>query len=136
MTHLFGIGLLEIDAHGVHLGDSLSKSHPGFQMSERLKNPMGVPARAEDGVPGHLLFIDDRDKEIGRDKYQSPVEIGRRYTDNGKRMLIELDNLAYHAAVILKTAVPVGVGKDNIRSAIAAVLIGGVEDATKIRLSL
>ena len=59
----------------------------------------------------------------------------RRYTEDGERMLVQLDHAAHHAAIILKMAVPIRVAEDDIRSTVGAVLIGGVKEAAKIRLN-
>ena len=50
-------------------------------------------------------------------------------------MLVHLDNTAHHAAIVLKMAVPIGITDHQIRSAVGAMLIGGVEEAAKIRLN-
>src|ERR1039457_1401366 len=136
MTRLFGIGLFEIRAHGVHIGDSLSGSHSWLQMSQRLENPTVAPARVQLRLPVHLFLVDDRHKEIGRDKQQSPLEPRRRYPNYRERMLIQPNRAAHHASIILETAVPIGVGEHDIRGAVRATLIGAVEDAAKIRLNL
>src|ERR1035438_8007172 len=62
------------------------------------------------------------------------MELGRGYTDDGERMLVELKNTAHHAPIILKMGVPVRVCEHNIRSAVRAMLIGGVEETANIRL--
>ena len=63
------------------------------------------------------------------------MELGRRYAEDGEGMLVHLDHTAHHAAIILKMAVPIGVGEHDIRSAVGAMLIGGVEETAKIRLN-
>src|SRR5260370_20576391 len=68
LTKLFGIGLFQIRAHSVDIGDSLIGSHSRLQMSDRLKNPMGVPPLVQDILAAHLLLVDDWHKKIGRDK--------------------------------------------------------------------
>src|ERR1700680_1542724 len=135
MNKLFGIGLFEIRPHRVQIGDSLSGSHSRLQMSQDLKNPTVVPARVQVKPSGHLLLVDDRHKEIGRDKQQSPLEPRRRYTDDGERMLIDPNDAAHHATIVLKMGVPIWVGEHDIRSAVLAMLIGGVEEMAKIRLN-
>ena len=49
-------------------------------------------------------------------------------------MLVELNHAAHHAAIVLKVAVPVGITEHDVRSAVGAVLVGGVKEAAKIRL--
>src|SRR5882762_6310580 len=104
-------------------------------MSDRLKNPMRGPTRRQRILPVHLLLIDDRHKEIGRNKQQSPTELGWRYPDNGERMLIELDCAPHHSAIILETAVPICVAEHEIRHAVGAMLIGTTEETAEIRLN-
>jgi len=47
----------------------------------------------------------------------------RRYPDDGKRMLVELENTPHHAEVTLKMALPISVGEHNIGSAVRAMLV-------------
>ena len=50
-------------------------------------------------------------------------------------MLIEPNRTAHHAPIVLETAMPVRVGEHDIRSAVRALLIGGVEETPKIRMN-
>src|SRR5580658_9060840 len=50
-------------------------------------------------------------------------------------MFINLNDVAHHAAIILETAVPVRVAEHQIRRAVGAVLIGGVEETAKIGMN-
>ena len=50
-------------------------------------------------------------------------------------MLVQLNHTAHHAAIVLKMAVPICVAEHDIRSAVRAMLIGGVEETAKIRLN-
>src|ERR1700730_82959 len=104
-------------------------------MSEGLKNRTNIPARFQQIFPVHLLLVDDRHKEILRDKKQSPTELRWGYTDDGKRMLVQLNATAHHAAIVLETGVPIRVGEHEIRGAVGAMLIGAVEETAKIRLN-
>src|ERR1700683_4337935 len=80
-----------------------------------------------------LFLIDHGHKEIGREKHQSAVEIRRGDAHDGKRIFIYLNNAAYHAGIIVKIAMPVRVGEDDIGSAVRAMLIGRVKETAKIR---
>src|ERR1700730_14661456 len=102
MTSLFRIGLFDICPHSVQIGDSLVGSYSRLQMSQDLKDPIIVPARVQFKRFGHLLLVDDRHKEIGRDKQQSPLEPRWRYTNDSERMLVQPNNAAHHAAIVLK----------------------------------
>ncbi len=51
-------------------------------------------------------------------------------------MFVQLNDAAHYAAVILKMAVPIGVRQNDIRSAVWAMLIRGVNESAKIRLNL
>ena len=79
-------------------------------------------------------MVHNRHKKIGIEKQQRAVELRRRYTDDGKRMLVHLNNTAHHSPIILEMSVPKRVGEHDIRSAVRAMLIGGVEEMAKIRL--
>ncbi len=103
-------------------------------MSKRLKNSVGVATRVQEIFPVHLLLVDDGHKKIGRDKQYCPAEIGRGYTDDRERMLAQPNSAAHHAGIILKVAVPICIAQHEIRSAVAAVLIGTVEETPQIRL--
>jgi hypothetical protein len=46
-----------------------------------------------------------------------------RYPDDGVRMLVQLNDAADHPAIIVKIAVPIRVGEDNIRSAARTMLV-------------
>jgi len=50
-------------------------------------------------------------------------------------MLVHLNHATDHGAIILKMAVPKGVGEHDIGSAVGAMLIGCVEEAAEIRLN-
>jgi len=49
-------------------------------------------------------------------------------------MLVQVDDTAHDARIISKMSMPIRVGEHGIRSAVRAVLIGGVEETAKIRL--
>jgi len=61
------------------------------------------------------------------------VETRRRYTEDSKGTLVELNCTAHHVAIVLKMAVPKRIGEHNIRSAVRAMLIGRVNESAKIR---
>src|ERR1700690_539941 len=50
-------------------------------------------------------------------------------------MIVEPDNTAHRARVVLKMGMPIGVCEHDIRRAVGAVLIGGMEETAKIRLN-
>src|SRR6266550_2200004 len=104
-------------------------------MSDGLKNRMGISARTHEFFPVHLLLVDDRHKEIGRNKQQSPAEIGRRYTDDGEGMLVQLNRAADDAGIILEMAVPICIAEHEIRGAIRAMFVGALKETAKIRLN-
>src|ERR1700675_2493120 len=95
-------------------------------MSYRLENPT-VSARVQEIPSIHLFRVHYGHKELGREKQQSPVESRRGYTDDSKRMFVQLDNATHHAAIILKMAVPKRVGEYDIRGAVRAMLVGRVD---------
>src|SRR5438552_14725735 len=97
---VLGIGFFEIGADGVQIGNRLCRSDSRFQMSHGHKNP-AVAARVQVIYALDLLLVHDGHKETRIEKHQGAVEAGRRYTDDGKGLLVDLDNAAYHAAIIL-----------------------------------
>src|SRR5215470_15710396 len=94
------------------------------------KNPTPLPL-VQDILPLYLFHVDYRDKKIGREKLQCPAEPGLRNTDDGKRMLVELNDLVHHRAITLKMVLPVPVAEHDVRSAVRSLLIGGVEETAK-----
>src|ERR1700730_1426563 len=103
-------------------------------MSQHHQNA-AVPARIQHIRALHLFLIDDRHPEIGKDKHQRPPELGWRYTDDGERMFVELNDTAHHTSIVLKMAVPKRVGEHDIRGAVGAMLIGTVKETAEIRLN-
>ena len=63
------------------------------------------------------------------------MELRRGYTDDREGMLVELNCTSHYAAIILKTGVPIPIAEHDIWSTVGAMLIGGVEDAAKLRLN-
>src|SRR6266436_508558 len=63
------------------------------------------------------------------------MELGRGYTDDREGMLVELNCTSHYATIILKTGVPIPIAEHDIWSTVGTMLIGGVEDAAKIRLN-
>src|SRR5215471_15547008 len=115
------MGLFQIGANGVQVGDGLRRSGSGLQVSNRLINPT-VSARAQLILP----VVNYRHKESGMERQEGPVVTRRRYTEDGKGTLVELDCTAHHAAIVLKVGVPKCIGKHHIRSAVRPTLIGWV----------
>src|SRR5215472_17471001 len=97
-------------------------------MAQRLNNPATVPAHFKDIYPLHLFLVDKRYKKIGGEKHHRPTEAMRRNTDDGERMLVELNDTAHYATIILKAGVPISVTEHYVRSTVGAVLIGTVEE--------
>jgi len=58
----------------------------------------------------------------------------RVLSDDRKGAPVELDHTANDTAIIVTTRVPVRVAEHDIGSAVRTLLIGGVEQTTKIRL--
>src|SRR5277367_6838883 len=103
-------------------------------MTEYLKDRVLVPSPAERSLDSRLLLIHDREKEIGRNKQQRALKPRLRYADDRIRMLVDLNDSTHHTAVVVKAAMPEGVGEHQIRGAVRSVLVGGVEESPKIRL--
>src|SRR3984957_19051184 len=79
-------------------------------------------------------MVHDGHENIRSEKQDGPLEPRRRHTKNGDGMLVEPNHAAYHAAIILKMAVPICVGEHDIGRAVWAMLIGSVEETAKVRL--
>src|SRR5271157_2929086 len=94
-----------------------------------------ISTRVQDARPLHLFLVDHWRPEIGRVEQQGSLEFRRRYTEDGKWMLVQLNDTADHTAIILKMAVPICVGEHDIRSAVGTMLIGAVEEAAEMRLN-
>ena len=62
------------------------------------------------------------------------MELRWRYSDDGKRMLVHLNDTPHHATIVLKVGVPKRVTEHDIRSAVRAMLIRGIEEMAKIWL--
>src|ERR1700730_9520753 len=82
-----------------------------------------------------LLLLNDWHKEIGRENQNTPAESRRRYANDGERMIVQLNNTADHAAIILEMAVPIGVGEHDIGSAVWAMLIGWADHSAEVGLN-
>src|ERR1700733_6551559 len=75
-------------------------------------------------------------EDIRSEKQDGPLEPWRRHAENGHWMSVDSNNAAHHAAIILKMAVPIGVGEHDKRRAVWAVLVGSVEKTAKIGVNL
>ena len=130
---VLGIGFFQIGADGVQISNRLCRSDSRFQMSHGHKDP-AVAARVQVIHALDLLLVHDGNKETRIEEHQGAVEAMRRHADDGKGMLVDLNNAAYHAAIILKMRVPIVVSENDVGSAVRAMLIGGVEETAKRRL--
>jgi hypothetical protein len=81
----------------------------------------------------HLVLVHNWQEEFGREKDFRPQKIGRRYSDDRKRVLVDLRRAADHAGIVVKAPKPAGIGEHDIRSAVRAMLIGRVKEPAKIR---
>src|ERR1700740_3333388 len=82
-----------------------------------------------------LLVVHHGHKEIWGDEHNGPAKITRRYPEDGKRALVQLDRAANHVTISVKMAVPMGVAGDDIRSAVRTMIIGAVKEPAEIRLN-
>src|SRR5215469_18872350 len=85
--------------------------------------------------PFDLLLVDNRHKQVRMDNQEGPMKAGRSHAEYGKRMLVDLNRTAHNAAIVLKMSVPKAVAEDDVRSAVGTMLIGGVEEVSKIGLN-
>src|SRR5215831_7116389 len=103
-------------------------------MSNRHKNPAGRAGVEKIGSLD-LFSIHDGHKEIGREKQYSALELRRRYTNDGERILVQLNRTAHHRTIFLEMSMPISIRQHDIRSAVRAVLIRAVEEAAHVRLN-
>src|SRR6516225_2194591 len=96
------------------------------------KNPR-VSAFVQAAPPLYLLLVDNGHKEIGKEKQYGPMELRWCYTDDGKRMPVELKRAAHHARIIVEMGVPIGIGEDDVGSTVRTMLIGRINEPAKIR---
>src|SRR5271168_630378 len=90
---VFGVVLFEIRANRVEIGDRLCRSDSRLQMSNSLKYP-AHPAGVQIKPIPDLLSVHNRNKKIGIGKQECPVEPRWGYAEDGKRMLVHLNNPA------------------------------------------
>jgi hypothetical protein len=131
MNNLSGISLFQVCVHGIHVGHGLSGSHSRFQVSHRLEKPMFRRTRVQ-VRRAHLLLVHDRHKEIRSKEHDRSLELRRRHADDGERVLIELNDAADSAWIVVEPGVPICMGEHNIRSAVGAVLVGCVKQTAKV----
>src|SRR6184192_1586233 len=103
-------------------------------MSNRHKNPAGRAGVEKIGSLD-LLRIHDGHKEIGSEKQYSALELRRRYTNDGERILVQLNRAAHHPTIILEMRMPISIRQHDIWGAVCAVLIRAVEEAAYVRLN-
>src|SRR5262249_3926663 len=130
---LFRVGFFQIGTDGVQIGSGLCQTDASLHMSEGLKNP-ALAARVQINLAIDLPRVDDGHIKWCMEAHQGGVKFRWGHTDNGKRMLVELDDTAHDAAIILKMSVPIRVAEDDIRSAVGAMLIGRLNEAAEIGL--
>src|SRR5271168_4625956 len=80
-------------------------------------------------------MVHDRHEDIRSEKQDGPLESWRRHAKDGEWMSVELNNAAYHGAIVLKIVVPICVGEHDIGRAVWAALIGSVEETANKRLN-
>ena len=121
---------MEIRADGVEVGLGLRGSDAGLEMAHGLK-------QREAATRAHVVSIEqvvfnERDKEIGIEKHEGSVEFRRGDAEDGEGMPVNANDTVDHAAIVLKTGMPIGVGEYDIGSAVGPMLIGRVEELAKI----
>src|SRR5580700_2862571 len=99
-------------------------------MPEHHKNAT-VPALVESAGAFYLLLVDDRDPEVRREQRKVSAKALWGDAEDGEGMLVELNDAAYDAAVILKMRVPVGPGQHDVRCAVGATLVGPMEETSE-----
>src|ERR1700742_1200616 len=77
-------------------------------------------------------MIHDGHEDIRSEEQHGPLEVRRGHAKDGDWILVETNNAAYHAAIILEMAVPVGVGENDVGRAVWAMLIGSMEEAAEV----
>src|SRR6202035_2007052 len=76
------------------------------------------------------------DKEIGIEEHHDAVESRLGDADDGVGMFVDLSGAADHVAIILKASMPIPVAEHDVRSAVRAMFIGGVEETSDVGSNL
>src|SRR5579859_3717469 len=118
LAELFWIRFSQIVRDRVDIGQRLRRSDACLEMSERLKDRVLVTARGLDIPSIDLLLIDDRHEKFRRNEAHRAAKLRRRDADDCEGMLVELDDPADDVAIVVKTAVPVGITENKIRRAV------------------
>ncbi len=103
-------------------------------MAHGLEDPVDA-TRIEVKLAVDLGLVDDGHVEIGIEKQKRSAKAGRGNADYGEGMLVDLDDAAQHAAIVLKMAVPIVVAEYDVRRAVEAVLVACVKGTADERLN-
>jgi hypothetical protein len=76
-----------------------------------------------------LSVVHKRRKEIGIEKQERAMELGWHYAEDGKGMLVDLDNVVNHAAILVEAAVPISIAEHDIGCTVRAMLVRAMENA-------
>ena len=125
---------MKIRTDRIKIGVCPRQSNPTLQVSHRHEDPTDT-AIVQFVESGYGFVIYQRHKESRRNKDNRPAKIRWRYTDYGKRMLVQLDHAAHHAAIIVKASVPKRVAENDVWSTVWPMIVGIVKKAAQIRLN-
>ncbi len=81
-------------------------SHGDFGLDDADDEQPVTPALVQEIVPADLLLVHDRHPEIGPQEKLRAIKCRRRHSDDGERMLIEIDDCPDHARVCAEARTP------------------------------
>jgi len=125
---------VERGADGAEIGGSLGWGDARFEVSENLEDPP-VAAAIQLAQATHLFMVDEGHEEVGSEEQESAVEAGRRDADDGEGVLVEPNDAADDAGIVVETAVPETVAEGDVGSAVGAVFVRAMNEAAQIRLN-
>ena len=108
---VFGVGFFQVGAYRVEIGDGLGLRHSRLDMPQHHEN-VALPAIVQDIDALNLFLLDHGRPEVGVEEDQSSVEVRRRDAEDGKGVLVHLDDAAHDVAIVLKMGVPIRPGED------------------------
>src|SRR5580704_12374460 len=107
MADFLGIGLCETCAYRIHVSGGLHGSHTWLEMPECFEDRLDASSRFQRTLGRHLLLVHHRHEEVRGYEQQRALKLRRRDPNDGVRVLIELNNPANDAAIVLEIAVPI-----------------------------
>jgi hypothetical protein len=106
---------------------------PGFKWP--MTQVKWEPRISSGSHPPILRQVHQGRPQVRREEKLSPAEVGRRNSDNCVGTLVYLNDAAHRSGIAVEVAVPIGVAQYHVRHAVLSMLIGTMDEPTKIRLN-